>query len=252
MGEKYLKKISKKGILGLVLCALLVIAISVRLYLDYKNMDKPLKETEISEGTKKFKQEYETLNGTKTSSDKDYLNVTIDESIVIQPKSDEEIVGILNNGTGVVYFGFDTCHWCRSMIETLLESVKESKVVDFYYVNVKDIRSSFEVKNKKLTNTKEGTESYYKILEKLDEYLEDYKLEDNNKSYDTKEKRLYAPTVVTFKDGKIVGFHQGTVESQTDPYLGLNDEEKKELKSIYDEMLSKLESTTCDNNKAGC
>lgn len=247
-----MKKLNIKGILGIVLCVLIVIAISVRLCLDYKRMDKPIKETEISEGTKMFKQEYESLNGTKTSSDKDYLNVTIDESIVIQPKSDEEIVDILNNGTGVVYFGFDTCSWCRSMIETLLESVKTSKVVNFYYVDVKDIRSSFEVKKKKLVNTKEGTESYYKILEKLDDYLTDYKIEDNKKEYNTKEKRLYAPTVVTFKDGKIVGFHQNTVDSQEDPYLGLSEQEKSDLKSIYDEMLSKLESTNCDNNKAGC
>lgn len=253
MGEIILNKFgSKKRIIGIILCLCLIIAIVIRVCLDYQNMDRPLNETEISEGTRKFKQEYESLNGTKNSSDQEYPRVNIDENVVIQYKTDEEIVDILNQGTGVVYFGFNTCPWCRSMIETLIASVKDSKVIDFYYVDIKDIRSSFDVNKRKLVNTKKGTDSYYKILEKLDVYLEDYKLEVDGKKYDTKEKRLYAPTVVAFKDGEIVAIHQSTVETQTNPYVSLTEEERSELKGIYNDMFNKLLITTCNENKSGC
>lgn len=44
--------------------------------------------------------------------------------------------------------------------------------------------------------------------------------------YDTGVKRLYAPTVVGVKDGKVVGIHVATVESQTNPYEVLTDKQK--------------------------
>ena len=40
----------------------------------------------------------------------------------------EEIVKILNEGTGVIYFGFNSCPWCRSMIETLLKVIDDNNI----------------------------------------------------------------------------------------------------------------------------
>ena len=45
--------------------------------------------------------------------------------------------------------------------------------------------------------------------------------------------------------------HEGTVESQTDPWLGLNADEKKELKATFDELFKELKSNSCDK-EAGC
>lgn len=243
----------KKRIIGIILGVLLVLAMSLKFYLDYKdNKDNETKEPErvATEDGKKFKSEYESLNGTEITEDIKYLSLDISEFNPVVYKTDEEIVEILNNGTGVIYFGFNACPWCRSMIETLLEVVEDNNIEELYYTDIKDIRSSFEVKNKKLNVVKEGTESYYDILEKLDEYLSDYIITDNKKEYDTKEKRLYAPTVVVVKEGEIVGVHEVTVDSQTEPYDGLNEDQKKELYNIYDEMISKINNGTC--NKTGC
>ena len=70
----------------------------------------------------------------------------------------------------------------------------------------------------------------------LEEYLEDYKLTDNStgKEYDTKEKRIYMPYIITIKDGKIVDAK--TTTSKTDDV----EEEKQELNKMYSEMLSKI------------
>ncbi len=246
----------KKRIIGLIVGVVLVLAIGTKFYLDYqdRNDDKDKteeKERVATESSKEFKKQYESLNGTTNDSDKEYLKVSLKENNPVQIKTDEEILDVLENGTGVIYFGFNSCPWCRSLVETLVETFDEAKLENLYYVDVKDIRSTFEVKKKKVVNTKEGTEAYYGILEKLDEYLTEYKITSGKKDYDTKEKRLYAPTVVVVKDGEIVGFHEGTVESQTDPWLGLNDDEKKELKEIFKDLFKEIEDNSCDN-ETGC
>ena len=156
---------------------------------------------------------------------------------------------LFKNGTGLVYFGFNSCPWCRSMIEVLLETVNDDTPV--YYVDVKEIRSTYEVSKNKLKEVKKGTDGYYKILEKLDEYLSDYKITSDDKEYVAKEKRLYAPTVIALKKGEVVGFHEGTLESQEDPYLGLSEKEKTSLTEIYKDMLSKTKDGVCKDDK-GC
>ncbi len=244
----------KKRIIGIILGVALILAVGFKIYSNYQD-NKP-KETEnpVREATassKEFKKQYESLNGTKNSSDKDYLNVSIAENNPVIIKTDEEILDVLENGTGVIYFGFNSCPWCRSMIETLLKTFDEEKLENLYYVDVKDIRSTYEVKKKKLTETKKGTESYYKILDYLDEYLSEYTITSDKKEYDTKEKRLYAPTVVAIKDGTIVGFHEGTVASQEDPYLGLTDSEKTELTNIFKEEFKELKDSSCEDER-GC
>ncbi len=243
----------KKRIIALVIGVALVLAVGLKFYLDSRDEDEEPKVEErlATESSKEFKKQYESLNGTKNSDEKDYLTVSLKENNPVQIKTDEEILDVLEKGTGVIYFGFNSCPWCRSMVETLIQSFDDNNLENLYYVDVKDIRSSFEVKSKKVVNTKEGTEAYYGILEYLDEYLSEYKITSNKKEYDTKEKRLYAPTVVVVKDGEIVGFHEGTVSSQTDPWLGLNDDEKKELKTIFDDLFKELKDNSCDK-ETGC
>ena len=243
----------KKRIVVIVLGVLLVVLGLVKVYQLYHDKDdeKPNNEIVVTEDEKNFKEQYESKNGEVNSSDKEYLTVNIPEKNLVTIKTDEEIIQVLENGTGVVYFGFSTCPWCRSLVETLVNTAKEVGIKDIFYVDVLDIRSSYEVKSKKLNQTKEGTEGYYSILEILDDYLSEYKITSGKKEYDTKEKRLYAPTVVAIKNGEIVGFHEGTVESQTDPYLGLNDTEKEELKNIFGEMFNKVLSSSCED-ETGC
>jgi len=242
------KDLDKKRLVGIILGALLVLAMGVKFYLDYKENNNTIEKIATADA-KKFKKEYEDLNGTTAYGEIKYKDLKISEYIPVVYKTDKEIVNILNNGTGVIYFGFNSCPWCRSMVETLLKVIEDYEVENFYYTDIKHIRSSFKVENKKLVETK-GTESYYDILEKLDGYLTDYVITDNNKDYDTNEKRLYAPTVVVVKEGEILGVHEVTVDSQTNPFDGLNDTQKEELYGIYEEMIKKLDENTC--SKAGC
>lgn len=231
------------GIIGIILIAAIVIVVLV-----IKENKKP----EYSADALKFKEEYEAINNKGNDyNDKKYLELNIPEDNIIKYASEEEIVGILEDGNGVIYFGFSECPWCRSMIETLLETAKENKLKQVYYLNILNIRDAYEVQDKEVLRTKEGTDSYYKILDLLSDELSDYSVTDaKGKEYATGVKRLYAPTVVVVKNGKIVGFHEDVVESLENPYAGLNEEQEKELKDIYQGMISKYQGNVCTDE--GC
>ena len=100
-------------------------------------------------------------------------------------------------------------------------------------------RDSKELVDGEIVIKKNGTKNYYKLVEKLESVLGEYEgLNDSNI------KRLYYPTVIFVKDGKIVDSHIGTVDSQENPSVFLNDEQYKELKDTLVNKMTKL--IVCD------
>lgn len=221
---------------------LLIICIAVWSMLVYlKN-----KNTTTSDAYK-FRTEYAELNNqTNESNGKTYPTVELNNNNPFVYASVDDIKNLFDNGTGVIYFGFPTCPWCRNLVPILNEAVNNTSIEKVYYYNIKSIRSSISFDdNNKLVNEK-GDDFYYYLLDKLDSYLTEYTIKDkNNKDYDTKEKRLYAPTVVFVKEGKIIDVHEGTVDSQEDPYVVLDDKQKDELMSIFQDYLTKV-TESCD------
>ena len=180
----------------------------------------------------KFKEEYEALNGTVIEGTKyKYPTVEILKDNAVKYVTSEELLKVLDEGTGAVYFGYPNCPWCRSAVPTLIESANEVGLENIYYLNVKDERDEIKVKEDgSLEVVKEGTEGYKKLLKRLDNVLTDYTLTDiHGNEVNANEKRIYVPLVVFIKDGEIVGYHLDTVSSQKNPFEPLNDEQKNEL-----------------------
>lgn len=226
-----------------ILVILIVLTLSVVGVCVYKVMNK---EEEKSADAKRFQEEYTELNGKINEyNDLSYVNVTISDDNTVKYVSEEEAVEILESGTGVLYFGFSACPWCRSLVSSLTRIAKE-KEETIYYLDILNIRSSFEIADSKLNKLKEGTTNYYKILELLDKELEPFYLtdEEGNK-YDTEEKRLYAPTLVAVKNGQVTDFHVGTVESQENGYDELNSEQKEELENIITDLINSKNVISC-------
>ena len=161
--------------------------------------------------SEKFKQEYEELNNNSVIMD-------IDKNNPIKYIDFKELIDILTNGTGVIYFGFPGCPWCRNMIPVLFEVATSNNIDTIYYFNPRDIRTN-------------GDESYQQLVKILDDYL----LENDNG-----EKTLYVPDVYFVKNGKIVGNHLSTVDSQTDPYTPLTEQQTQELENIYQKLFDQL------------
>lgn len=162
----------------------------------------------------KFKLEYEKLNNKDNGYGNNYLTLNIDINNKVKYSSFKEIEKILTNDTGVIYFGFPECPWCRNMIEPLLSAANESEIKTIYYFNAKDIRDVKKLnENNEIITEKEGTEEYKKLIDLLYDNLGEYE-GLNDKTI----KRLYFPTVVFVKEGKIKNIHIGTLDEQKNPF----------------------------------
>lgn len=213
-------KLTQKVILCLVV---LVIGVVSFIYLRPESMETH------------FKLEYESLNGKDNYID---VNIPSDNNIIYADY--EQIFDVLE-GTGVIYFGFPECPWCRNAIPVLIDAAKESGIENIYYLNNSEDRDSKILKDGKVITEKEGTDNYNKLLKKLGDKASTYEgLKDDSI------KRLYFPTVVVVKNGEITDYIEGTVDSQKDPYTPLNKDQEKELKDKYIKAMNKLK--TCDQN----
>ena len=111
----------------------------------------------------KFKEEYESLNGTIREKDGQTIRtIKIDEENPIVYATAEEIVKkIEKKETFAVYFGFSDCPWCRSVLPTLIEVANDLKISKIYYVDVKEIRDVLVVEDEKIKTEKEGKEGHW-------------------------------------------------------------------------------------------
>lgn len=169
-----------------------------------------LPKKDVIKDSEKFKEEY----------------TEVTENNVFVYRSIDEIIKILENGTGVVYLGFPECKWCQKYVKYLDEVSRETNLEKIYYFDI-------------LEDRKNNTEEYLKIVSLLNEYLQ-YDEEGN--------KRIYVPTVVAVNNGEIVGFDDETAwdtkgfEEPTDYWTV---EEQLDLKLKLTEIFSKVDGFTC-------
>ena len=234
------------GLLGVIV----VIALFCG-YFGYKNQEE---HTEEKSDAIKIQEEYASLNEQiNERNKKTYPSVNLSDKNPFLYKSLDEVVSILEHGTGIIYFGFKSCPWCRSMLPILEEAASSKNIGEIYYLDIESIRDVLSLdENNKVITEKEGSPNYYKILELLQDYLSDYSLlgKDGKTRIATGEKRLYAPTVVAVQNGSVKGFHENTVKTQKDGYSPLKEEEKEELKGIYQKMMDSINFGVC--SKDGC
>lgn len=203
----------------------------------------------------KFKEEYESLNGTIRKKDgKKIKSLKISKDNPMKYSNYDEIINIIKNGTGIIYLGFPDCPWCRSALPVLLESASDYKIDTIYYLNMENERDEYEVVDGKVVYKKDdagakikGSEGYFKLLKTLDKELDEYIITDKKgKKYKVGEKRIYVPFIIFVNNGKIVGTHTSTVKSQESGYDDLTEKEYDELNGIYADYIKEMVDTYCD------
>ena len=200
------------------------------------------KEKEVSDSIK-FKEEYESINGEVSYGENTYRELSIDKDNPIIYKNAKDIVEMIDNKeTFVVYFGFSTCPWCRSVISNLITVSKDLEIDTIYYVDVKEIRDVLKLDaDKDAYIDKEGTNDYYDLLDRLNDVLDDYTLKDEEgNEISTNRKRIYAPNIVAVVDGNATKMTTGISDKQEDAYMQLTDEINKDS---YDMIKCVLECT---------
>ena len=191
----------------------------------------------------KFKEEYESLNGKVNKNGKEYVEISVPEDNLMVYATYDEIVDIIKNKDGVIYFGFPECPWCRNAVPALIDAANELGIDKIYYFNALSIRDTKKLdENGNIVVEKEGTNEYKKLVELLYDYLPVY-----DGLGDDTIKRLYFPTVIFVKDGKVIASHMDTVETQTNPYKKLSEEEYEKLVQIYSEYINDVYEIYCDD-----
>ena len=155
----------------------------------------------------KFKLSYEYINYIEYDNGKK-IKVSIPSNNKIKYVSNTEILDILDSKTGIIYFGYNTCPWCRNAAPILIEAAKENNIETIYYADIHKL---------KLSNIRE------ELYNKLDSYLS---INEEGK------KALAVPAVYFVVDGNIVCNHTGTVDSYHNPYNKMTTEQEQELLNI--------------------
>ncbi len=177
----------------------------------------------------KFKKEYEEYNGQKIGG-KVSRNLTIDKNNSVVYLSVKQLKEKMDASESfVLYLGFPECPWCRSVISTLLEVGNDLGFTTIYYINIKEMRDSYQIKDGNLVKVKEGTEDYQTLLQLFDPLLDNYTLDtETGEKIETGEKRIYAPSIISIVDGKPQSIMDGISENQTDAFMELTAQIEKE------------------------
>ncbi len=159
-----------------------------------KKEDKP-KGEEISDA-KKFAEEYKEVG----------------EDNVFVYREVDDIIKIMEHGTGIVYLGYPECPWCQAYVKYLNEVAKEEGVEKIYYCNTKKVKEN-------------NMDKYQKLVSLLSGHLQ-YNDEGNE--------WIYVPNVSFHINGKIIGNdYESSKDTHNlkDPKEYWTEEEVKDLKA---------------------
>ncbi len=200
---------NKGLIFGLI--AIIIILIGVVIYLLVRDNNK--EDVETPTDAQKFSEEYSSIS---------------DDNVFVYASFDE-IIDVLDGGSGIVYLGFPECKWCEAYVPYLNEVAEDVGISQILYYNIREDRSN-------------NSENYQKIVELLDGYLTDD--EEGNP-------RIYVPAVIFVNNGTIVGFDDETsldTGGFTNPADYWSEEEVSDLKSrLTSYMQSCTVCTDCNS-----
>lgn len=214
-----------KKIFAVVSVLIIVGVLGITYFLLNRDEDKPKDDK-----TKDDKPVVEEKTDAQKFAD-EYPTVTEDNVFVYATA--EEIIKVMENGTGVVYLGFPECPWCQAYVVYLNEVAQDVGIEEIYYYNV-------------LEDRKNETEDYKKMVELLEDELE----------YDDKgNRRIYVPNVSFHVQGELIGNDLETAYDTNgfeDPADYWTDEEVKDLKkklTVYMETVYNSSNACSDCNK---
>ena len=178
-----------------------------------------------TEDSKRFKQEFEKLNGTKDENNGEtYNTVNIDENNPIVYVGLEELYDVMNsNENSYIYVSAPTCTYCRASIETLLKVLKDVGIDKLYYYDITANEDAI------------AEEKRNEIINKLAEQELLTLNEEENESWSIPLLAITNSGEATLKEiGTSINYNEGQAKNSP-----LTDEQKQELYDHYYELLKK-------------
>ena len=113
---------NKGLIFGLI--AIIIILIGVVIYLLVRDNNK--EDVETPTDAQKFSEEYSSIS---------------DDNVFVYASFDE-IIEVLDGGSGIVYLGFPECQWCDAYVPYLNEVAEDVGISKILYYNIREDRSN--------------------------------------------------------------------------------------------------------------
>ncbi|OKZ57551.1 MAG: hypothetical protein BHV99_01000 [Clostridium sp. 26_21] len=209
----------------LIIFLIILLAISFGIILKLNNQlneqkNKTIVETSGKNDAQKFKEEYEKINGGKTSDNETYNELNINENNPMVYISLEELVDIINTeNEAYIYISSSFCPYCRATVETLLNVAKDLKIDKIYYYD----------------DTKQSqSDQYDNMLEKLEEKGVNFINKDGKRKWGV-------PLILKTKNGQVISETRGTsyqLNEGQSKYDSLTEDQKKQVYDRYYEALT--------------
>ena len=193
-----------------------------------------IKKEYVTGDEKKFKREFENFNGkTSLSFSEAYPSVKIEKHNGVKYASDSEIVDRMENGTGIILLAYPEGIRSRILLQDFLEVCYQENVKTIYYFNAYSSRDEKEQKDDTVVTLREGSKNYKRILKLLGDQANPYQ-EVNDGS-----KRIYFPTIMVVKKGKILYTYQATGEEESS-FEKLTKKQMQEFRKELKENIKKI------------
>lgn len=203
-----------------------------------------------------FKEEYESINGKTIKGDLKQRDLNIPEDNPYIKTDIKTIVEkIKNKETFYLYVGDSLCPWCRSGIEKMIEVAKKEGIKDIYYIDFWDdnhkeiLRELYEVEvdGKKVTynKTQDAAEGYEDLLNEVKNFVQNYTIDKDGKTYDVGVKRIYGGDHFKFVDGKCIAYVSLRSDKLENALYTLTDEVLKDQETKFTEFFKTTDSNVC-------
>ena len=207
-----------------------------------------------SEDALTFKAEHEDLNGEPHPDSPENIlsDVYIPENNPFRYVKYDEIIELLEDGTGIIYFGFPICPWCRNLVPVLTDAAIEFGVPEILYRDVLDDRNILELVDGEIVETRAGDPGYYEVLEILGDLAPEYR-----GLYDESIRRIFVPAIVFVLDGEIINYFtnlptfEDRVHDEEDPttaWDSMSEDEIEELNQIFMDYFEIIFENECGLN----
>lgn len=137
----------------------------------------------------------------------------------------DEVLDLLKNKSGIVFFGDSDCEWCVVSASILSEVGMDQQLDTIYYYNPTKIAT-------------QNTKKYRELISILQKHLD---LEEEE------EFTLSLPEVYFVKNGKIVAYKDGTSIAEVDSDKKIS-KSKEKLKQEYLSLIKDYKKKECADN----
>ena len=136
--------------------------------------------------------------------------------------TNQEILDIFEDGTGLVFLGFPACPWCQKLAPIANQAAEQAGLDKIYYLNIQEAR-------------KNNDDLYQKLVAYLKNDLQ--KDEQGNP-------RIFVPDLTAISDGQIVGrFKQTPADGSPTPDEYWTTEHKTAAVKQIEEMIKNMNQT---------